>query len=159
MIFFLLHTHTSPLASTVSNSKPKQKIEFSSSKGQNGQIVRLHVRGWYCLVWHPQSPESEEADLVEFPVELCWFVVLGLGWILAEEQNQPAVMNVQRVVVSVHLCTKSKERREGIRLQNQTVSKIIWHVKVRVCRQLRALGSKNLLQQRNSKERSITDHE
>lgn len=42
-------------------------------------------------------------DLVEFPVELGRFVVLSFGRILAEEQDQPAVVDVERVVVSVHL--------------------------------------------------------
>lgn len=47
-------------------------------------------------------------DLVQFPVELGRFVVLSLRWLLAEEEDQPAVVDVQRVVVSVHVCGSRK---------------------------------------------------
>lgn len=57
-----------------------------------------------------QLSGAAAADLVEFPVELSWFVVLGLRWLLAEEKDQPAVVDVKGVVVSVHLCSTEKER-------------------------------------------------
>lgn len=55
-------------------------------------------------------------DLVEFPVELSRFVVLSFRRILAEEEDQPAVVHVKRVVVSVHLCGAEKER-SGVKLK------------------------------------------
>lgn len=61
------------------------------------------------------------ADLVEFPVELGRFVVLSLRRILAEEEDQPAVVDVKRVVVSVHLC-RAEEERSGDELKVQSTS-------------------------------------
>lgn len=49
-------------------------------------------------------------------MELSRFVVLGFRRILAEEEDQPAVVDVKRVVVSVHLCGAEKER-SGVKLK------------------------------------------
>lgn len=43
-------------------------------------------------------------DLVQLPVEFGWFVVLGFGGLLAEEEDEPAVVHVEGVVVPVHVC-------------------------------------------------------
>ncbi|TNN87668.1 hypothetical protein EYF80_002015 [Liparis tanakae] len=59
-----------------------------------------------------QSVALNAADLVQFPVELGWFVVLCLRWVLAQEEDQPAVVDVQRVVVPVHLCSGKYERED-----------------------------------------------
>lgn len=53
---------------------------------------------------------AEAADLVKFPVELGRLVVLSFRRILAEQEDQPAVVDVERVVVSVHLCRRERDR-------------------------------------------------
>lgn len=65
------------------------------------------------------SGAEAAADLVEFPVELSRFVVLGPRWLLAEEKDQPAVVDVKRVVVSVHLCSTGE-----IRGQTESTSQV-----------------------------------
>lgn len=91
------------------------------------QIRRMYLCPNVFLVDHhvlrsPHKAHRErsvlEADLVELPVKLCWFVVLCLGWILAQEEDQLAVVDVQRVVVSVHLCRGECESGgQDVRLQ------------------------------------------
>lgn len=44
------------------------------------------------------------AHLVQFPVELRWFVVLRLCGVLPQQQDEVTVVDVEGVVVSVHLC-------------------------------------------------------
>lgn len=44
------------------------------------------------------------SDLVQLPVELGRFVVLGFCRLLAEEEDEPAVVHVERIVVPVHVC-------------------------------------------------------
>lgn len=60
--------------------------------------------------------------LVEFPVELGRFVVLGLRRLLAEEEDQPAVVDVERVVVSVHGCGPEKGEVRGRTASSSHVS-------------------------------------
>lgn len=70
------------------------------------------------------------ADLVEFPVELGRFVVLSLRRILAEEEDQPAVVNVKRVVVSVHLCRAEEERSgDELKVQSHLTTEMHTHCK------------------------------
>lgn len=47
--------------------------------------------------------------MVEFPVELCWFVIFCLTGVLTQEQHQTAVVHIQGVVVSVHLCGRQRK--------------------------------------------------
>lgn len=42
-------------------------------------------------------------DLVQLPVELGGFVVLSFCRLLAEEEDEPAVVHVEGVVVPVHV--------------------------------------------------------
>lgn len=64
----------------------------------------------FTLISFSKVAQSPAADLVEFPVKLGWFVVLCLRRILAEKKDQPAVVDVERVVVSVHLCRTEQSR-------------------------------------------------
>lgn len=50
-------------------------------------------------------------------MKLGWFVVLGFRWILAEEKDQPTVVDVERVVMSVHLCSTEHDGRSGYELK------------------------------------------
>lgn len=50
-------------------------------------------------------PISSQAHLIELPVELGRLVGFSLGGILAEQEDQAAVVHVQGVVVPVHICT------------------------------------------------------
>lgn len=43
-------------------------------------------------------------DLVQLPVELGGLVVLRFCRLLAEEEDEPAVVHVEGVVVPVHVC-------------------------------------------------------
>lgn len=89
-----------PLFVTCLSDTEKKSCSSNPFKAHNS--VRL------CQQWG--------ADLVQFPVELSRFVVLSFRRILAEEEDQPAVVHVKRVVVSVHLCGAEKER-SGVKLK------------------------------------------
>lgn len=46
------------------------------------------------------------AYLLQFPVELCRAEGVNLGEVSPEQENQTAVVDVQGVVVPVHLCRR-----------------------------------------------------
>lgn len=49
------------------------------------------------------------AHLVQPPVEFGWLVTLPLGGILAEEEDQPAVVHVEGITVTAHVCRRRTE--------------------------------------------------
>lgn len=49
------------------------------------------------------------SNLVQFPVEFGRFVILGFSWLLAEEEDEPAVVHVEGVVVPVHVCVTGEK--------------------------------------------------
>lgn len=65
---------------------------------------------------HEHSPfESEHPapDLVQLPVELGGLVVLSFCRLLAEEEDEAAVVHVERVVVPVHVCGRKQNVTGG----------------------------------------------
>lgn len=60
--------------------------------------------------------ESERlaSDLVQLPVELGGLVVLSFCRLLAEEEDEAAVVHVERVVVPVHVCSR-KQNGTGVK--------------------------------------------
>lgn len=67
-----------------------------------------HEHAWMFGIRNGLAP-----DLVQLPVELGGFVVLGFCRLLAEEEDEPAVVHVEGVVVPVHVCG-GKTKRDGV---------------------------------------------
>lgn len=50
----------------------------------------------------------QKSHLLQLPVELCWSEGVHLGEVSPQQEHQAAVVDVQRVMMTVHLCGRKE---------------------------------------------------
>lgn len=104
---FSLHHKNNESPSPAAGNHPQSLLRLRWSTDKPHTCVHAHTL-------------SEFSHLIQLPVELGGSESVDLRKISSEQEHQAAVVDVQRVMVAVHLCTrKMKEMRDQTRATAQ----------------------------------------